>query len=355
MNTSNTKIRVKRGFLIVSLLLCFSILLSAQTATLTIGSGTACANREVLIPVNASDILNLSAITLRIGFDTSKLQYIDLVNIDPQLTGINYGLNTSPPQIGIAWSSLVPANFQQGKFFDVKFLFREESCPVVFNTGCELADVNLQIIPVTFTNGMANLGNPVINLQPHDTTVLTGHSATFHVSSANATDYYWKESRDNGSSWITLQDWGNYSGTHTDQLKINQVPSSSNGYKYICTLSSGNCSTISTAVLLHVDSISSIFESANALSIQVHPYPNPFTQQINFEYTLPVAGYVTLAIYDCQGKWLKNIVSADQTPGKHTVGTDSFTLTPGFYIYKLNVRNEKIHLEVSGKITKQNP
>lgn len=339
----------------VSFLLCFSILLSAQTATLTIGSATACADQEVLIPVNASDILNLSAITLRIGFDTLKLQYVDLVNIDPQLTGINYDLNKTPPQIGIAWSSLIPANFQEGKFFDVKFLFREESCPVVFNPGCELADFNLQIIPVTFTNGIANVGNPVINLQPHDTTIFTGHSAIFHVSSTNATQYYWKESRDNGSSWINLQDMGNYTGTHTDQLKINQVPSSSDGYKYRCTLSSGDCSTISTSVLLHVDSLNGISESAKTQSIQVHTYPNPFTLQINFEYTLPVAGYVTLVLYDCHGKWLKNIVSADQTSGNHTVGTDLFTLTPGFYIYNLNVQNEKIHLEISGKIIKQDP
>jgi hypothetical protein len=339
----------------VSLSLCFSILLSAQTATLTIGSETACADKEVLIPVNASDILNLAAITLHIGFDTSKLQYVDLVNIDPQLAGINYGLNNTPPQIGIAWSSLIPANFQQGKFFDVKFLLREVSCPVVFNTGCELADFNLQIIPATLNNGIANVGNPVINLQPHDTTIFTGHSAIFHVSSANAQQYYWKESRDNGSSWTTLQDIGNYTGTHTDQLEINQVPFSFNSYKYICTLSSGSCSTISNPVLLHVDSLSGIFEPPKIQPIHVNTYPNPFTLQVNFEYTLPVAGYVTLALYDCQGKWLKNIVSADQMPGNHTVGTDLFTLNPGLYIYNLNVQNEIIHLEASGKINKQKP
>jgi hypothetical protein len=68
-----------------------------------------------------------------------------------------------------------------------------------------------------------------------------------------------------------------------------------------------------------------------------------------------MAGYVTLALYDCHGKCLKNIVSADQVPGNHKVGTDLLNLTPGLYIYNLNVQNDKIHLEVSGKITKQYP
>ena len=253
------------------------------------------------------------------------------------------------------WETCKTYLFQQGKFLDIKFLLREVSCPVVFNTGCELADVNLQVIPATLNNGIANVGNPVINLQPHDTTIFTGHTAIFHVSSSNALQYYWKESRDNGSSWTTLQDIGNYTGTHTDQLEINQVPFSFNSYKYSCTLSSGNCSTISNPVLLHVDSLNGIFEPPKIQQIHVNTYPNPFTLQVNFEYTLPVAGYVTLALYDCQGKWLKNIVSANQMPGNHTVDTDLFSLTPGLYIYNLNVQNEIIHLKASGKINKQNP
>jgi len=354
MNTSNTKNRVQRGFLTMSLLTCFSMFTSAQTPLLTIGTQGACADLEVLVPVHATDILNLAAITLRIGFDTTKLRYIDLVNIDPQLTGIHYSLNTTPPQIGIAWSSLIPANFSQGKFFDIKFVLQGETCPVVFNSGCELANFNLEKIPAAYIDGAVERENPSIDHQPADTSILEGNTATFSVYSADALEYSWKESKDNGSSWTGLNDEGVYSGCHSNHLTLSQVPSNFNGFRYLCSLTSGSCFTNSYSATLTVDSLSGIREYDEANVIKIKNNPNPFTDHTTFQFNLPQAGYVILSLYDFQGNFLVNLLSTEKTAGEHAVDGNFLPLTPGFYFYVLSFKNNEMNLAVPGKILKQN-
>lgn len=69
-------------------------------------------------------------------------------------------------------------------------------------------------------------------------------------------------------------------------------------------------------------------------------YPNPFNPSTSITYSLPVAGKVTLEIYNLMGQKVKTLISARQAQGTHVVswdGTDRLgrTVSSGAYIYRL--------------------
>lgn len=54
--------------------------------------------------------------------------------------------------------------------------------------------------------------------------------------------------------------------------------------------------------------------------LQLVHYPNPENTEMIIEYTLPVRGKVTLAVYDASGKLLKTLLeNTPKTPGFHGV------------------------------------
>ncbi len=89
--------------------------------------------------------------------------------------------------------------------------------------------------------------------------------------------------------------------------------------------------------LLMVDSdLVGIVENPVGSSVAV--YPNPFNEQLNFDFRLNTAAQVSLQIYDLSGKTVYN--ESRQFPaGKHTVSVnaDQMKLTPGTYLYRLQV------------------
>jgi hypothetical protein len=330
---------MKKFTLLFSLLFFYACFLPAQTASLTIGTVTVCAGQEVLVPVDALNLLNVGAITLFITFDTTKLTYLSLENIDPQLSGMNYNFITNPPQLAIAWSNTIPVNFGQGKFFDIRLHSDGENTPISFSSGCEIADVSLVIIPTNYVNGSIEFGVPIITNQPHDTTITEGHDASFSVASPNATNYVWRESHDNGSTWILLNDGGVYSGTHSSQLNLTQVPFSFNGYNYRCTLIKSSCSSDSYSAKLNVDSLTTIGEVNQQFGCLGQNQPNPFFTSTTIEYCLPETGCVTLKIFDNFGKEIKRLVNTTQSKGQYSIKYDAGNLPGGIYFYAIEFQN----------------
>ncbi|MFI5195687.1 MAG: T9SS type A sorting domain-containing protein [Chitinophagales bacterium] len=87
---------------------------------------------------------------------------------------------------------------------------------------------------VLFSVG-AKAALPTIHKNPHDTTVCTGILATFTVAATDTPGtlpmtYKWQMSTD-GTTWSTLTDTLQYSGSHTDTLKI-IADTSLNGHWY---------------------------------------------------------------------------------------------------------------------------
>jgi len=68
-------------------------------------------------------------------------------------------------------------------------------------------------------------------------------------------------------------------------------------------------------------------------------YPNPFKNTTNIVYTLPESGKVRLVLTNMYGKTLRVLVDEMQNAGSYTVTVNplDYNLTPGVYLYKIEV------------------
>ncbi len=64
-------------------------------------------------------------------------------------------------------------------------------------------------------------------------------------------------------------------------------------------------------------------------------YPNPFNPNTIIEFSLPVSTYVTLKVYNINGKEIKELVNENLTVGKYRTEFSTQNLSSGTYFYKL--------------------
>jgi len=65
--------------------------------------------------------------------------------------------------------------------------------------------------------------------------------------------------------------------------------------------------------------------------------PNPFSSYTEISYTLDEPGFVTLNIYDLQGRKIKSLVSDYQSSNNYSVFVYGSELEAGIYYYKFKV------------------
>jgi hypothetical protein len=315
--------------------------MSAQT--LTIHTAEVCAGQEVLLPVTGESLLNVAALTLYIGFDTTNLSFVSIENIDPQLTGMSANMMSAPSQLAFAWSNTIPVNFLNGKMFDLKFITNGLSAPVFFNPGCEIADPSGTALPVVYTNGAINSGLPLVSIQPKDTAITEGGHAMFSVFSPNAISCFWRESQDHGTSWLTLEDGGIYSGTHSEELTLSPVPLSFDKNLYQCVLTRENCLAVSVPVTLVVDALTSNENLLNPGHKNILISPVPFYDHTSIEFTMPENGNATIQVMSCLGQIVSEIALPSQHQGHHHILLNTSDWRPGVYFVKFSLisANEK--------------
>jgi len=68
-------------------------------------------------------------------------------------------------------------------------------------------------------------------------------------------------------------------------------------------------------------------------------YPNPFNPSTAISYQLPVAGNVSLKVFDMLGKEVATLVNARQEAGAYTVNFNANNLSSGVYFYRLQAGN----------------
>ena len=81
-------------------------------------------------------------------------------------------------------------------------------------------------------------------------------------------------------------------------------------------------------------------------------YPNPFNPMTSFRFTLPVAGQVTIRIFDIRGREVETLVNADMPAGEHKVtwnGKDKLGMAApsGIYFYQTQFNGQIL----TGKMT----
>jgi len=222
--------------------------MKSQNATATIGNITSCAGENVLVPLDVTNFNDVGAMTIYIGYDTNAAEFLSIQNINPAIPG-SITSNAVNGQVSIAYSNTTPFYISGETLFDLSFSFLGDSTLLPFNPGTEIANSNLEIIPLDMFPGSISNSIQLIN-QPDSVQSYPDNDVTFRVTSLGNPDYQWQENT--GSNWIDLQNNDIYSGVTNDTLTIHDVPLSFNGYTYRCVLTADNCTEITDVALLEV-------------------------------------------------------------------------------------------------------
>lgn len=71
-------------------------------------------------------------------------------------------------------------------------------------------------------------------------------------------------------------------------------------------------------------------------------FPNPFTAQTTIQYSVPSQQFVNLTVYNVYGKPVKVLVNEQKAAGNYSIMFNGEKLTPGTYMYKLNIGNNTV-------------
>ena len=234
--------------LVIFILLLQPMIMKSQNATATLGNITSCAGENVLVPLDVTDFNDVGAMTIYIGYDTNAAEFLSIININPSIPG-SVSYNAEDGQVNIAYSYITPFYITGEKLFDLSFSFLGDSTLLPFLPGTEIANSNLEIIPVDIFDGSIKNSIQIIN-QPDSVQSYPDNDVIFRVTSTGNPEYQWQVNT--GSGFSDLQNNSTYSGVTNDTLIIYDVPLSFNGYTYRCELTSDECVEISDTALLEV-------------------------------------------------------------------------------------------------------
>ncbi len=64
-------------------------------------------------------------------------------------------------------------------------------------------------------------------------------------------------------------------------------------------------------------------------------YPNPFNPTTTIKYSIPIAGLVTLTVYNILGEQVKTLINQEMPAGNHSVQFNASSLASGIYLYRI--------------------
>jgi len=64
--------------------------------------------------------------------------------------------------------------------------------------------------------------------------------------------------------------------------------------------------------------------------------PNPVSSTTRISYELPESVFVTLKVFDCQGREVTTLVNGFQSAGSQSVQFNAYNLRSGVYFYKFD-------------------
>ncbi len=127
--------------------------------------------------------------------------------------------------------------------------------------------------------------------------------------------------------------WTNYfsSNSGLPDNHINGISTDQNGNKWIAT--ANGLAIFNEGGVVSVEENKNIFISEGFLISQ--NYPNPFNPSTKINYQLPVAGNVTLKVYDVLGNEIATLVNEEKPAGSFEIEFKANYLPSGVYFYQL--------------------
>ncbi len=135
-------------------------------------------------------------------------------------------------------------------------------------------------------------------------------------------------STDNGDHWTQFN-------TGLPTMNIQTLTANTSGNIFAGTTGSGVYKSINTITGFHSSEI-----IANEFELSQN-YPNPFNPVTIIKYELSISDFVSLKVFDVNGKEVRTLVNQKQSPGKYEIEFDGADLAGGVYFYQLDVNGIK--------------
>ena len=126
-----------------------------------------------------------------------------------------------------------------------------------------------------------------------------------------------------------------------DKKKIKKACEGVDYVIHLAGLDQGECER-NPELALRVNGIGTIVSGAgeetkinSTYSIEQN-YPNPFNSETNINFSIPSTEYVTLKIYNVQGKQVTTLFSKELKAGNYKASFDGNGLASGMYFYKIS-------------------
>ena len=135
-----------------------------SASAISIANVTANLGDSIQVAVNTTDLTNISAITLIIQFNPDVLTWKGVDSMASALSPDFFLTNLVGNTIRIAWFSLSPANFTNGKLFNLKFDYKGGTSPLSFTSEqCAFSNNTGQTVAVNYVNGSVS---PLVQTPP---------------------------------------------------------------------------------------------------------------------------------------------------------------------------------------------
>lgn len=198
--------------------------------------------------------------------------------------------------------------------------------------GSCLGDPNNAVNAYNFMRGKDGCGNTMINW-------ITGGPSQYKY---------------NGSGELRLGWFDSVMGDKRQLLNCGPFSMNSGSEQFLVTgsvISRGSNNNIAVGVILNAsDNAKNFYNSSfggtpigiNSISTELpqsfsleQNYPNPFNPVTKFKFSIPVAGSVSLKIYDISGREVAEILNKPMQPGTYEADWDASAFSSGVYFYSI--------------------
>ena len=190
-----------------------AVIVANNFLTTTAQTLTACPG-NIVVPITVSNFTGVSAISLKLSYNSSILTYTGYQNVNTALSIGTLLVNASNSKVQIAWFSILPATIGAGTLLDLNFSAVIGVSPLTWDLltpgDCEYKDENNITINASFINGNISVGT-CSNL-----TGILSYNNTASTPMTNTT--------------VTLKQGG---------ITVNQVTTSSSGNYTFANLANG--------------------------------------------------------------------------------------------------------------------